>query len=143
MALGSPAISDVRLLDVRSVGGAVSSIRQRIEALERLITLLQSTSSGSSTSSSTVTALRAQVTLMAATVALVDALLASTGVVAVTGGVLVARTLVAGANITITNPTGAAGDPVISASGALDNVLYDDSGRALLTGDGRAILVGT
>lgn len=145
MALGSPAISDVRALDVRSVQGAVMNIRQRIEALEKMITLVQSSSSSNAAGSATglLTALRAQLTVMAATVAILDAVLAGTGLVTVVGGVLVARTLVAGTNITITNPTGAAGNPVISATGAPDGVLYDNTGRALLTGSGHAILVGT
>lgn len=41
MALGRPAISDVKNLDVRAVGGAVAAARQRIEALEALVTQLQ------------------------------------------------------------------------------------------------------
>ena len=143
MALGSPAISDIRTLDVRSVQAAVSNARQRIEALERAIVLVQSSSGGSSSSSGVLTALRAQVTVMAATVAVLDAVLSGTGLVAVSGGVLFARVLQAGSNITITYPDGAAGNPVIAATGAPDGVLYDDTGRALLTGDGRAILVGT
>jgi len=55
------------------------------------------------------------------------------------------RTLQAGANITITNPDGVNGDPVISstATGGGDSVIYDHTGRAMLTGDGRAFLVGT
>lgn len=41
MPLGRPAISDVKNLDVRAVGGAVSAARQRIEALEALVAQLQ------------------------------------------------------------------------------------------------------
>lgn len=67
------------------------------------------------------------------------------GIVVKTGAsAVVSRTLVAGSNITIANPDGVDGNPVIAstASGGGDSVLYDSTGRALLTADGRALLVG-
>ena len=45
-ALGSPAIGTVRALEVREINGVVAAARQRIEALERLTTLLQNTAAG-------------------------------------------------------------------------------------------------
>ena len=45
-ALGSPAIGTVRALEVRELNGVVAAARQRIEALERLTTLLQNTAAG-------------------------------------------------------------------------------------------------
>ena len=44
--LGSPAIGNVRALEVREVNGILAAARQRIEALERAISLLQSTTAG-------------------------------------------------------------------------------------------------
>ena len=44
--LGSPAIGTVRALEVRELNGVVAAARQRIEALERLTTLLQNTAAG-------------------------------------------------------------------------------------------------
>ncbi|HMZ15091.1 MAG TPA: hypothetical protein PLS04_13205, partial [Mycobacterium sp.] len=45
-ALGSPAIGTVRALEVREINGVMAAVRQRIEALERLTTLLQNTAAG-------------------------------------------------------------------------------------------------
>lgn len=45
-SLGSPAISNVRALEVREVNGILAAARQRIEALERAVSLLQSTTAG-------------------------------------------------------------------------------------------------
>ena len=44
--LGSPAIGNVRALEVREVNGILAAARQRIEALERTISVLQSTTAG-------------------------------------------------------------------------------------------------
>ncbi|MGE4074963.1 MAG: capsid cement protein [Reyranella sp.] len=46
MALGSPAIGNARSVEPREINGLVASIRQRIEALERLLTTLQNTAPG-------------------------------------------------------------------------------------------------
>jgi hypothetical protein len=51
------------------------------------------------------------------------------------------RTLQAGANITITNPDGVGGDPVVSATAAGgDTFIWDNTGRTILTEDGNALL---
>lgn len=44
--LGVPAIGTVRTAEARELNGIIGSARQRIEALERLVTLLQNTSAG-------------------------------------------------------------------------------------------------
>lgn len=45
-ALGAPAIGTVRSVEPRELNGIVGSVRQRIEALERLIVTLQNTAAG-------------------------------------------------------------------------------------------------
>lgn len=45
-ALGTPAIGTVRTAEARELNQIIGSARQRIEALERLITVLQSTAAG-------------------------------------------------------------------------------------------------
>jgi hypothetical protein len=49
--LGAPAIGNVRALEVREINGLLSSVRQRIEAIERLTTTLQNTAAGPSAAS--------------------------------------------------------------------------------------------
>ena len=46
--LGSPAIGTVRSVEPREINGIIAAARQRIEALERLCTLLQNTAAGPS-----------------------------------------------------------------------------------------------
>ncbi len=46
--LGSPAIGNVRALEVREINGILAAARQRIEVLERAVSLLQSTTAGPS-----------------------------------------------------------------------------------------------
>lgn len=60
MALGNPGIGNARTVDPREVNGLVAAIRQRIEALERLVTLLQSTAPGP-TSAADIQTLKIQV----------------------------------------------------------------------------------
>lgn len=60
MALGSPAISNARSVEPREINGLVASIRQRIEALERLVILLQNTAPGP-TSAADIQTLKIQV----------------------------------------------------------------------------------
>ena len=45
-ALGSPAIGTVRSVEPRELNGILAAARQRIEALERLVTTLQNTAAG-------------------------------------------------------------------------------------------------
>lgn len=60
MALGKPGIGNARTVDPREVNGLVAAIRQRIEALERLVTLLQNTTPGP-TSAADIQTLKIQV----------------------------------------------------------------------------------
>lgn len=151
MALGSPAIPDPRALELRPIQAAIAAARQRIEALERSLASTaalagQTAYTGGSGNSAAVTALQNSVTALATTVAAIqditDALTAVSGLVAMVGGVPTGRTLVEGSNVTITNPDGVGGDPVISVDvPSADSILYDGQGRALLTHSGHALLV--
>lgn len=123
------AITTPNALDLRAIQAAIAGARQRIEALEKSLAAVAgqagqtaySGGGGSSTSTVAIQTIQAQITAldlevntlqgqMAALLGLAD------GFVAVSTGVLVSRTLVAGANITITNPTGAGGAPVIAST---------------------------
>jgi hypothetical protein len=144
---GKPAI--VAPKAERDVVSAVSNIRQRIEQIEALLLAIESQANQSSftigRSNATVTGLQAQITALGNSVDELDDLLAGAdGLVVVAGGQLIVRTLQEGTNITITNPDGVDGDPVINAtasgSGAypfLTNELDDD----ILTEDGHRIRV--
>jgi hypothetical protein len=144
MALGKPAIPPVNALELRVVQTAVSNARQRIEAIEASLGTVSATVQAASGTSVSLNALRAQVALLATEIGALLALLSNpaNGIVVKSGSALITRTLVEGANITITNADGTGGDPVISAiTPSADGVLYDGEGRAMLTGDGHAILV--
>ncbi len=125
------AITTPNALDLRAIQAAIAGARQRIEALEKSLAAVAGQAGqtaysgggggGSSTSTVAIQTIQAQITAldlevntlqgqMAALLGLAD------GFVAVSTGTLVSRTLVAGANITITNPTGAGGAPVIAST---------------------------
>lgn len=116
MALGRPAINTPRALDLRAVQAAVEGARQRIEALERYVSTLTSTSGTSSTSSSTTNATLAALTS--------DLSTQRSNLAALT------------ARVEILEAAGPAAGPAVGA----DVVLYDDTGRAILA-NGQAILV--
>jgi hypothetical protein len=116
MALGRPAINTPRALDLRAVQAAVEGARQRIEALERYVSTLTSTSGTSSTSSSTTNATLAALTA--------DLSTQRSNLAALT------------ARVEILEAAGPAAGPAVGA----DVVLYDDTGRAILA-NGQAILV--
>lgn len=116
MALGRPAINTPRALDLRAVQAAVEGARQRIEALERYVSTLTSTSGTSSTSSSTTNATLAALTA--------DLSTQRSNLAALT------------ARVEILEAAGPAAGPAVGA----DVVLYDDAGRAILA-NGQAILV--
>lgn len=78
---------------------------------------------------------------IAALQAEIDAIptVSTSGIVVSVSGNLTTRTLIAGANITLTNPDGTGGDITIEATGVTDIpslVLYDDTGRALFDENG-------
>ena len=116
MALGRPAINTPRALDLRAVQAAVEGARQRIEALERYVSTLTSTSGTSSTSSSTTNATLAALTS--------DLSTQRSNLAALT------------ARVEILEAAGPAAGPAVGA----DVVLYDGTGRAILA-NGQAILV--
>ena len=88
MALGSPSISDVKNLDVRSISVAISNARQRIEQLERYVQTGTSTTSSSSTSSnvslakvlSQLALLQTEVDALGSLLTMIEALPFSSGV---------------------------------------------------------------
>lgn len=116
MALGRPAITTPRVLDLRAVQDAMQAARQRIEALEKYVGTLPSSSETTTPSASAaeVALLRASITALSNTLDALDD-----------------RVAVAEANI-----VDLMGDPVTFG----DVVLYDHEGRTLLAG-GQAITV--
>jgi hypothetical protein len=144
MPLGSPSINTPNKLDLRALQTAISNTRQRIEALEAEVQTATNIANSGGTTSTNLNTLRQQVQALTTRVTALEALFAqltSPGFVAWSGTALTARTLVAGNDITITNPTGL-GDPVIASTAkGGDRVLYDNLGQAMLTNDGQALLV--
>lgn len=141
-----PSITDKSIAD-RGAQIAVANIRERLEALETLVNTIESQANQSSFQLSqrnaTLANLISQINeLTAAFEVLVDLLNGDDGIVVVVDGQLVARTLEAGDGVTIENPSGADGNPVISATGGngypfLTTELDDD----ILTEDGHRIRV--
>jgi hypothetical protein len=149
MSFGAPSITTPGKFDLRVVQAAVSNIRRRIEILEAAVVILQNAGGGASAdATAAIAALQAQITALnnligvPANAALTALMAGADGIVVHSGTSLIARSLTAGANITITYPDGVAGNPVIAstASGGGDSVLYDDTGRAILTDTGHVIL---
>jgi hypothetical protein len=149
MALGSPAITTPNALALRPVQAAIQAARARIEALEQAITAI--TAAGGSSSTSTTSAaqlnlLRSQLNALTARVTAIENQFNNQvpGFVAWSGSAQVLRTLVAGTGVEITNPTGAAGNPVFSVTAAGgDSVLYDNEGNAGLASDGGALILAS
>jgi hypothetical protein len=117
---GKPAITAPRA--ERDVVSAVNNIRQRIEQIEQLLAAIESQANQSSftigRSNATVVGLQAQITAINNELEVLDTLLAGAdGLVVLSGNSLITRTLQEGTNITITNPDGVDGDPVINAAG--------------------------
>jgi hypothetical protein len=145
MAVGKPAIPTLRTVDLREVQGAVNAIRERLRVIDAEVTVLQSNGQGF-TNAKAIAILQAQMSLLTtalggtALAALQVLMAGGDGIVVHSGTSLIVRSLEAGDNVTITFPDGVDGNPVISSAGG-DSVLYDGEGRAMLTGDGHAILV--
>ena len=147
MALGKPGIGTVRSAG-REVQGAVDAIRQRLEAIELLLATVEAMANTSAQKNATFTAsisfLQSQINAIVSNInELSDLLNGDDGIVVVSNGQLIVRELEAGTNITIDNPDGVDGNPVINSSGGsagypfLTNELDDD----LLTEDGHRIRV--
>lgn len=119
--LGRPAISTPRGLELRALQGAIDNTRQRIEAIERELARVagqagQTAYSGGGGSSASITALTAALASLR-----LDLTTQQDALDALTTRV---ETLEA------------------AAPSAADNVLYDHTGRALLSSTGGALLVG-
>lgn len=115
--LGRPAITPPRALDLRGLTDLTSSVRQRVEAIERAVAAVtaqagQTTFSSSNGSSGSIVLLQARVAAIEFRLIDIDAAILAL----------------------VSAPA--------STPAASDWVLYDDSGRALLTGAGGALLIG-
>ena len=121
MSLGKPAISPLRDVDLRSVQNAIASTRQRIEAIEDEVR---------------------RVAAQAGQTAFAGSIGASTTSAATTAGLVTALTSVRNdlADATARIAVLEAAPP---STAATDSVLYDSTGRALLSSTGTAILIGT
>jgi hypothetical protein len=125
MLTGKPAVPVVRNADPRTLEGAFNAIRERLRLLDAA-TNTASTEVGvvrnRAASAAQIAVLQAQFDDLQAAIGgeiltqLQSLLNAASGFVVVSGGELLSRTLTAGDNITITNPTGASGNPVISST---------------------------
>jgi hypothetical protein len=125
MATGKPAIPVVKNADPRSLEGAINAIRERLRLLDAQVntasTEVAVTRSRSATAAQ-IAVLQAQFDDLQAAlggeilIQLQSLLNAASGFVVLASGDLITRTLTAGTNITITNPTGAGGNPVISST---------------------------
>lgn len=134
MATGKPSFATPRTLDLRGIQSAVDNIRERFTNLEAMLDALTKQVNGS-TSATDIKRLQQQLGAVSnsvgsatdsTTAALIAALLdGADGIVVLSAGVLTTRHLVPGANISITNPDGVNGNPIISAStGALGGATY-------------------
>ncbi len=111
-----PSITESSIAD-RPAKIAVANVRQRIEAIEGLLATIESQANQSSFSltqrNATLANLASQLAQLQAVIE--DLLANDDGIVVLSGDSLITRTLQEGAGITITNPDGVDGDPVIAA----------------------------
>lgn len=142
-----PAITERRIED-RAAALQVANIRQRIEVLESVLDTIEKQANQSSftlsRSNASVSNLQTQINRISEALdTLEDLLQLGNGLVVLADGVLTTRELEAGSNVSVVNPDGAAGNPVISATGGsgaypfLTNELDDD----ILTEDNHRIRV--
>lgn len=141
-----PAISDKSITD-RSAQIAVANIRERLEAIEGLLTTIESQANQSSFSISQRNAslanLQSQIAQLQGALDVLEDLLASDdGIVVLSSGALITREIEAGTGITVSNGDGVDGNPTISATAEccypfLTTELDDD----ILTEDGHRIRV--
>lgn len=141
-----PAIADKSIAD-RPAQIAVANIRERLEAIESLLLTIEGQANQSSFTltqrNATLANLQSQIVQLQGTLdALEDLLASDDGLVVLSAGALITRTLEAGAGITIDNEDGVDGNPTISATAEccypfLTTELDDD----ILTEDGHRIRV--
>lgn len=140
-----PAISEQRVVD-RSVSLQISNIRQRIEAIEALVTTVESqanqTSFNSARSNASLSSILQRLAALEADLnAIEDLFTQGDGVVVLSGNSLITRTLEAGAGISIDNPDGVDGNPIIAASGSAYPFLTTEDDDDILTESGHRIRI--
>lgn len=115
---GKPGIGAVREA-TRDVRLAVDAMRARIEALEKLLNTTELTAGAAyqngKSSTTTLAAIQSQLSNLNAALTALESLIDSQddGIVVLSSGDLITRTLAEGTNITITDADGVAGNPTI------------------------------
>ena len=141
-----PAITEKSVAD-RPAQIAVANIRERIEAIEGLLATIESQANQSSFTLTQRNATLANITsqlaqLQAAIAVLTNLLAQDDGIVVLSSGALITRELEAGTGITIDNPDGVDGNPVINATGeCCYPFLTDELDQDILTESGLRIRV--
>lgn len=125
MPTGKPNVPVVKNADPRSIEGAMNAIRERLRLLDAAVNTTSTevaVSRRNAASASQLAVLQAQFNALEDAIGgtiltqLQNLLDAAAGFVVMSDGELFTRTLTAGTNISITNPTGTAGNPVISST---------------------------
>jgi len=140
-----PGIGNVREAG-RVVQGAVDAIRIRIEAIEVLVATIELLAGAASQANGRLTAttsfLQTQIDAINNNLnELIDLLNGADGIVVVANGQLIVRELEAGTNVTIDNPDGADGNPIINSSGGGYPFLTTELDDDILTEAGHRIRV--
>lgn len=143
-----PSITEKSIAD-RSAQIAVSNIRQRLEAIEDLLATLEGQANQSSFAlqqrSAAIANLASQFAQLQTLIETLNDLLArSDGIVVLSDGELITRTLEAGVGISIDNSDGVDGNPVINATASGEccyPFLTDEIDQDLLTESGLRIRV--
>lgn len=117
-----PGIATPREAD-RSVRNAVDAIRARLEAIETLLNSIELVAGTGAQANAlfkaSISNLQQQINVLNSDLSeLTDLLDGDDGLVVVANGQLIVRTLEAGTNVTIDNPDGVDGNPVINSSGS-------------------------
>jgi hypothetical protein len=140
---GKPGIGTVRD-STRSTMGAIDAIRARIEAIEAVLRDTELTAGNAfnklNANNASLSFLQSQINQLVSEISvLTDLLSQDDGLVVLVDGELITRELEAGDNITIDNPDGADGNPIINSSGGGYPFLTTELDDDLLTEDGHRI----
>lgn len=152
MPTGKPSVPVVKDNDARRLEGAFAAVRERLRVLDSELALAQrqiATMQAGGSTAAQLAVLQAQfnalqIAIGGSILTALQALLGGEdGIVVVSDGDLLSRTLQAGANITITNADGVAGDPIISstASGGGVSLLGTENGDYIGDENGNRFLV--
>jgi chromosome segregation ATPase len=142
---GKPGIGAVREAP-RDVRNAIDAIRARLEALEKLLNTTELTAGNAfaklNTSNASISFLQSQINSLNADLDALDNLIntQANGIVVLSSGALITRTLDEGENITITNPDGVDANPIIGVFAPYP-FLTDEFDDDILTNDGHRIRV--